>query len=160
MRIYYRYSVNPLESAKLRATRAVVSYVPRALCTLVLHMTRIICALAPQVSHVHRDLPAPVPHMPRAICALVLDVLHALHALILYVPPAWLTHVIGTIHALVLNQPYVIWYLTSLLRYVFSCCLCLVLLVPELFEFITAWAKVNHCDMPFLEKEHYCNGFL
>lgn len=88
MRIYYRYSVNPLESAKLRATRAVVSYVPRALCTLVLHMTRIICALAPQVSHVHRDLPAPVPHMPRAICALVLDVLHALHALILYVPPA------------------------------------------------------------------------
>ena len=56
------------ESAKLRALRAVVPYMPRVLHALVPHMSRALRALVPLVPYVLRAL---LLHLPRALRALV-----------------------------------------------------------------------------------------
>ena len=88
-----------MESAKLRVTRALVPYAPRALRALVSHMSRAL--RAPRVF---------VPYVPRALCALVSHVSYvllylvllscALHFLVLLVLPA--------VRALLLLTPYLL----------------------------------------------------
>ena len=103
-----------------------MSYVPRALRALVLH---VLC-----------NLRVLVPYVPRVIRALVSRVPRALPAPVPYVPRALRAHVIFTFRDLVPNLSYVLWYLTCFLPCVFSFCSCLVLLLLELFEFFTASA--------------------
>ena len=111
--------------------------------------------------------------VPRAIHALLLEVLRDLRAFVSYVPRA--------VRALFLHGSFSrdarascracsfvphpslasgisgltyashVWYL--------SCLVARVILVLELFEFFAAWVEVNHCDMPFLKKERFYNGF-
>ena len=73
------------ESAKLRALRALMSYVGRALRDLVPHVSRVLRVLVP---HILLTLSTLVPHVPCVLSALVSDVPRALIALVLDVPPA------------------------------------------------------------------------
>ena len=74
-------TISVLESAKLRALRALVPYVPRALRAPMPYVPRALRALVP---HVPRALRALVPHVPRASRALVPYVPRALRALVPY----------------------------------------------------------------------------
>ena len=81
------------ESAKFRALRVLMSYMPCASCALVPHMPRALRALVSYVPCAPRAL---VPHVPRA-----------LHALVLYVPIALRTLVPHVLRVLQALMPYV-----------------------------------------------------
>ena len=144
------------ESAKLRTTRALMPYVPRALRALVPHVPRVICALALDVPRASR-----ASYLMCSCASLVLRTL--------------LPHVSCALHFLVLLclVPYVLFCSSSLTCFscfkpnILICISCFVtfmscgslLLVIELFGFFTAWVKVNHCDKPFLKNQSHYSGF-
>ena len=73
------------ESAKFRALRALMSYMPCASCALAPHVPQALRALVSYVPCAPRAL---VPHVPRALRALVPHVFRILQALMPYVPRA------------------------------------------------------------------------
>ena len=107
------------ESAKLRALRALVSYLPHGLRALVP------LAMAALVPYIPCTLHALVPHVPCALPALYLT------CLVPYIPRA--------LRVLVSQMSYVLLYLTCLVPCVFLGCSCLELYVLLCFSSLTCF---------------------
>ena len=149
----------PTYSRASRALRSLVFQVPRVLRALVLHVPRAIRAL---VLVVFRALPALMPYEPRVLRALVPHASYVLFYFTVFVTCVLAqcscpTSSCGPHPSLASDVSSLI--LILILCLIFSCLSPLALLMFELHEFLKAWAKVKSCDMPFLKKKRWYNGF-
>ena len=119
----YKFFLIYTESAKLRAKRALVAYVPS--CPMCFEPCVLSCLMC-FVSYVSSCLTCLVPYAPCTLSALVSQVLR-------------------TLRSFVSNMSYVLLYLTCLVHCVFSCCLCLVPCVLFCSSSLTyfRWFKAN-----------------
>ena len=133
-----------MKKVEIQQQTTLLNYVPQVLsCStcLVPHMPRALHVLVQCVPHTQSAL---VRHVPWNLCALVLDVPLASRV-------TCFTYSRGSPSSLASG---ISTHVSQL-----SCLVSLMFLVFQLFEFFTIWVKVNHCDMPFLKKEHRYNGF-
>ena len=98
-----------------------------------------------------------MPHTLHVLCILVPHMPYVLRFLLMLVPRVIYVLLLLILHCFRCFKPNILICISCLVALMsFGSCV----LVLELFEFFTAWAKVNHCNIPVLKKEHHYNGFF